>query len=113
MWNEAIVEELKPLRDLGSFKMVDRPRGGKILQSTWVFKRKRCQDGELKKYKARLCVHGDQKIDGVEVFQSCAPVLSWITVRLIPIFLLYSNFKLKKSTIQMTFARHLWINFFL
>ena len=56
--------------------MVSRPRGGNILQLTWVFKRKRYPDASLRKYKARLCVHGDQKIEGIDVFDTYAPVVS-------------------------------------
>ena len=54
-----MVQELKSLRDLGSFKMVSRPRGANILMSTWAFKKKRYPDGALKKFKARFCVRGD------------------------------------------------------
>ena len=38
LWDEAMVKELKSLRDLGSFKMVFRPRGANILASTWAFR---------------------------------------------------------------------------
>ena len=48
LWDAAMVKELKSLRDLGSFKMVSRPRGGNILMSTWAFKKKRYPDGALK-----------------------------------------------------------------
>ena len=82
-WDEAMVKELKSLADLGSFEMVARPRGENVLQSTWAFKRKRYPDGALKKYKARFCVRGDQQIEGVDVFDTYAPVVSWITVRLL------------------------------
>ena len=60
LWDVAMIKELKSLRDLGSFKMVSRPRGANILASTWAFKKKRFPDGALKKYKARFCVRGDQ-----------------------------------------------------
>ena len=36
-----MVKELKSLANLGSFEMVNRPRGENMLQSTWAFKRKR------------------------------------------------------------------------
>ena len=49
-----MVQELKSWRDLGSFKMVSRPRGANILMSTWAFKKKRYPDGALKKFKARF-----------------------------------------------------------
>ena len=83
LWDEAMVKELKSLGDLGLFKMVKRPSGGNILQSTWVFKKKRYPDGGLKKHKARFCVRGDQHIDGVDVFKTYASVVSWVTVRLL------------------------------
>jgi hypothetical protein len=63
--------------------MVPRPKGENILQSTWVFRHKRYPDGSLQKYKASLCVRGDQQIDGIDVFNTYAPVVSWITVRLL------------------------------
>ena len=78
-----MVKELKSLRELDSFKMVPRPRGVNILQSTWNFKKKRYPDGSLKKYKTRLCVCSDQQIDGVDVFETYAPVVAWITLRLL------------------------------
>ena len=78
-----MVKELKYLRDLGSFKIISRPRGVNILQSIWDFKKKRYLDGSLKKYKAIFCVRGDQQIEGVDVFETYASVVSWITVRLL------------------------------
>ena len=68
LWDEVMVKELKSLGELGSLKMVKRPRGGDILQSTWAFKKKWYPDGGLKKHKAHFCVCGDQHIDGVHVF---------------------------------------------
>ena len=59
--------------------MVSRPRGANILASTRAFKKKRCSDGVLKKFKARLCVRGDQQIVGLDVFEIFAPVVAWIT----------------------------------
>ena len=52
MWDNSMVKELTSLSDLGSLKMVQRPRGENLLQSTWVFKRIHYPDGGLRKYKA-------------------------------------------------------------
>ena len=91
LWDDAMVQELKSLAGLGSFEMVSRPRGANVLQSTWAFKRKRYPDGLLKKYKARFCVRGDQQIEGVDVFDTYAPVVSWITVRLLLVMSIVFN----------------------
>ena len=76
LWDEAVIKELKSLRDLGSFKMMPRPRGSNKLQSTWAFRKKRYPDGQIKSYKARFCVRGDQKIEGIDVFETYTPVVS-------------------------------------
>ena len=91
LWEDAMVKELKSLGNLGSFKMIKRPSGANILDSTWAFRRKRYPDGSLKKYKARFCVRGDQQIEGVDVFDTYAPVVSWITVRLLLVMSIVFN----------------------
>lgn len=52
-----------------------------ILPSTWAFKVKRYPDGTVKKYKARFCVRGDRQIEGVDYWETWAPVVQWSTVR--------------------------------
>ena len=69
--------------DLGSFERVSRPIGANILASTRAFRKMRYPDGLLKKFKARFCVRGDQQVDGVHVFEMFAPVIDWITVRIL------------------------------
>eukprot|EP00957_Ditylum_brightwellii_P065321 4954186-Ditylum_brightwellii.AAC.1 len=54
-----------------------------ILDSTWAFKVKLFLNSTLSKLKAYPCVHGDQQIDGVDVFNTYAPVVNFITVWLL------------------------------
>ena len=68
--------EMQALSKLNSFIMMDRPRGANILDSTWAFKKKRYPDGLLNKFKARFCVRGDQQVEGTDVFDTFAPVVS-------------------------------------
>ena len=79
------------------------PRGGKILQSTWAFKHKRYLASKLKKYKDRLCVRGDHEIDGVDVIERHAPVVSWITVRLLLVLLLVLKLQTQQIDYTNTF----------
>eukprot|EP00957_Ditylum_brightwellii_P052230 3961100-Ditylum_brightwellii.AAC.1 len=37
-----------------------------VIESTWAFKVNRCPDGTVKKYKAQLCVCGDQQVKDVD-----------------------------------------------
>ena len=68
-----------------------RLRRANILASTWAFKNKRYPDGILKKFKARFFVRGVQQVDGLDVFETFAPVVAWITVRLLLILSMILN----------------------
>ena len=76
LWDASMIKELQSLSDLGLFRMVRRPSGSNVLQSTWVYKKKRYPDESLKKHKSRFCVRGDHQIEGVDVFQTYAPLVS-------------------------------------
>ena len=60
----------------------DLPPEANLLPSTWAFKVKRYPDNRIRKYKARFCARGDKQIDGVDVFDTYAPVVSWASVRM-------------------------------
>ena len=40
-------------------------------------------DGSINKYKARLCAHGGMQQRGVDYWETYAPVVNWLSVRLL------------------------------
>jgi hypothetical protein len=85
-YQEAMAKEIKALERHGTWTLVPKssiPKGRRALPSTWAFKKKRFPDGMMRKLKARFCVRGDQQVEGVDYFESYAPVVSWTTVRLL------------------------------
>ena len=76
-----------------------------ILQGTWAFKRKRFPDGRIRKLKARFCVRGDQQIEGVDFFESFAPVVQWSTVRLILILVLKFGLETRQVDFNNAFVQ--------
>eukprot|EP00978_Attheya_sp_CCMP212_P014686 scaffold37545_cov64-Attheya_sp.AAC.1 len=55
----------------------DLPEGAKTILSIWSFKRKTLPDGQILKYKARLCAHGGMQQWGVDYWETYAPVVNW------------------------------------
>ena len=55
-----------------------------VLPSTWAFKIKRFPSGLFRKIKARFCARGDRQLDE-DVFDTCAPVASWKSIRMLMI----------------------------
>ena len=77
---EKEVQELEGHNTWEVIKRSSLPEGANILPSTWSFKIKKYLDGHLIKFKARFCVRGAKKIEGVDYEDKYYPVVSWTTV---------------------------------
>jgi hypothetical protein len=77
--------------DFNCWDYVKRMPNMNVLPSTWAFKLKRYPDGRVKKFKVRFCARGDRQKEGVDYFETWAPVVQWSTVRIIMILAIKLN----------------------
>ena len=102
-------EELDSLMSMQAFEVVSCPtnlkKGDNIFDITWAFKRKRFPDGSIKKLKARLCARGDQQREGVDQMDTYAPVVSWITVRMLLILSCVLGLKMQQVDYTLAFVQ--------
>lgn len=77
----AIKDEYKCLMKNNTWMLVDRPKDSKILSNRWIFKIKRKQNGDIKRYKARLVVQGNEQREGINFGELFAPVTRFETIR--------------------------------
>ncbi len=81
---EAMRAELKTIADdFGCWEVVPRNPGMNVLPSPWAFTEKRFPDGSIKKFKARFCAHGDRQLEGIDYFETWAPVIQWSTIQIV------------------------------
>lgn len=80
-WKAAIDRELEALLLMGVWEEVELPTGEHALGTTWVFKRKTNENGDLIKYKARLCAQGFSQIEGIDYSEAYAPTGRLATLR--------------------------------
>jgi hypothetical protein len=74
-WIEAMKIEIHELESHGTWDEVPiTDAKTKITPGTWVFRRKRTPDGEIRKSKARYCCRGDLEEGDFETY---APVVAW------------------------------------
>jgi hypothetical protein len=85
---------------LGKFDQDEAPN---VIDSIWAFKLKRFPDGMVKKSKARFCASGDQQLEGVDFFETYAPVVQWTTVRLMLILEILLQLKSKQGDVTAAF----------
>ena len=105
---EAMRAELDQLSTMNAFICVPREKaineGRRIIDSTWAFRRKRYPDGRVKKLKARLCVRGDQQLEGIDFFDTYSPVVGWSTIRLLLIMSIILDLDTKQVDYTLAFV---------
>lgn len=81
---QAMKDEIKAHEDNNHWALVLRSEIGNepTIKAIWSFKRKRRPDGSLLKHKARLCAHGGMQIHGVNYWDTYAPVVNWLSIRM-------------------------------
>jgi hypothetical protein len=80
---KAMQLEIQTLVGQHTWESVTRPKDKPVLKGTWAFKLKRLPDGTAYRYKARFCARGDMQTEGVDFFETYAPVVQWSTIRLL------------------------------
>ena len=71
-------KEIKELEERSTWTVVKRssiPEEANVLPGTWAFRIKRYPTGLIQKFKARFCVRGDKQVEGVDFFETYAPIV--------------------------------------
>ena len=74
-WEEAIQTELTQLKNMGTWKLVERPNNRTPISNKWVFLQKFSKTRELLKYKAWLVAKGCAQRPGYDFNQTFSPVV--------------------------------------
>jgi Reverse transcriptase (RNA-dependent DNA polymerase) len=101
---DACQTEFDTLKGMDTWDVVNRESWMNVLPSTWAFKIKRFPNGLVKKLKARFCARGDKQIEGVDFFDTFAPVVSWTTVRLMLILSAILNLNTRQADYTAAFV---------
>jgi hypothetical protein len=92
------------LKLIDALDVVKREDDMNIINSTWAFKCKRYPNGLIKKFKARFCACGDQQLEGIDFFETYAPVVQSITIHLMFVLEILLGLKSMQGDITCTFC---------
>ncbi|CAI7847645.1 unnamed protein product [Closterium sp. NIES-53] len=79
MVKAAMDEEI---HSLGTWELVERPRGVNIMKNRWVLTTKYRIDDTVEREKARLVVKGFTQVYGADYNETYSPVTSYVTLRI-------------------------------
>ena len=91
------------MESIEAWKVVDREDDMNIISSTWAFKGKSNPDGLIKKFKARFCAQGDQQLEGIDFFETYAPIVQWTTIWLMFILEILLGLKSMQGDVTCAF----------
>jgi len=101
-WIEAMEKEMDSLKKNSTWRLVDFPKGKKLVQKRWVYKKK--QDGT---YKARLVAKGYTQKKGMDYNEIFSPVVKLSTIRTLLAMVAFYDLELDQMDVVTAFLHGL------
>ncbi|RVW47574.1 Retrovirus-related Pol polyprotein from transposon TNT 1-94 [Vitis vinifera] len=102
-WKEAINDEMDSITSNQTWELVDLPPGSKPIGCKWVFRRKYHTDGMIQTFKARLVAKGFKQREGIDYFDTYAPVARTTSIRILFALASIHNLFVHQMDVKTTF----------
>ena len=102
LWKQAMDEEMENLRIMGTWIRKELPEEREAVGCKWVYLRKKDENGNITKYKARLVAQGFSQKPGTDYSDNgtFAPVMRFETLRTMMAHTAINNWKLRQFDIK-------------
>ena len=103
-WKAAMDEEMDSLHRNQTWKLVDKPKGGRVVGCKWVFKKKEgVPRVKASRFKARLVAKGYTQKEGVDFNEIFSPVVRHTSIRILLSLVVHKGLELHQLDIKTAF----------
>jgi hypothetical protein len=95
--------EKQSIQKMGTWEYVNIPKGKTAISAKWIYKTKKDGNGNTLKFKARLVVRGNEQEEGVDYFDTYAPMVRWETVKAVLATAAMRNWKVFHLDVKTAF----------
>ena len=99
-WEKAIKAKLAQLKQMGTRRLIKKPKHAIPIANKWVFVKKRNKEGQLTKYKARLVAKGCVQHLGYNYAKTHSPVVCLETIRLLLAIAVVKKLKIHQMDVK-------------
>ena len=102
-WDLAIKAELEALKKVGTWGVIERPKGRNIFACKWVLHIKKDAAGKIEHYKAQLIGNGFTQVYGVDYYETLAPVAKHACIQTILAITAHNNWPINMFDFHSAF----------
>jgi hypothetical protein len=102
-WQQAINAELLSIWKNKVWHQDELPPGVKPLTTKWIFKIKRGEQGQIVKFKARLCVRGFEQEHGIDFEEVFSPVMRHNSLRSLLAIAAVNDYEVQQMDVTTAF----------
>ncbi|CAI8584818.1 unnamed protein product [Vicia faba] len=96
-------EEIQALEDNGTWTTEDLPSRKKTIGYKWIYKIKYNSDGSIERHKARLVIHGNRQVEGINYNETFVHTTKMVIVRTFLAIAAAKNFQLHQMDVRNVF----------
>lgn len=104
-WQMAMDSEYASLIESKTWILCELPSGANVIDTKWVFKTKQDETGNIVRYKARLVARGFTQEEGLDYFETYAPVARISSIRTVLAIAAKEDFELINMDVDTAFLQ--------
>lgn len=104
-WKAAMDSEFQSLMETKTWTLCSLPDGANVIDTKWVFKAKQDETGKVVRHKARLVARGFTQEEGLDYFDTYAPVARISSIRTVLAIAAKEDFELVNMDVDTAFLQ--------